>query len=674
MRFKTELTNKSMGTLVSSKDFKDGICEYIWNGFDAGATKIDLSFVESELGAVSQIVIKDNGRGIAYEELDESFKCVLDSKKKSINKINNIHGSKGKGRFSFITFGEQAVWETTYKNNGINEKYKIEILKSTGNEFEVTDKCLCENDTGTIVTISGVKSIVKEDIEDKKFKDYLNEKFAWFLYLNKNNKYEITVNGLKLDYMNVIDESLSKEVLLEIGESEFKVNFIKWTGRIKEKYYSYFMNEEYIQIYKKATSYNNKKLEFPHSIYVKSKYFNNFKPILDDKNVIENQISIGNEKNQKDKVFKELDKELKEIVKEQIKLYTKIKAPQIIYDLEKQGVFPRFNNSNKYDLMKKNDLKEVLIEICAVQPKIFEGSLENKKSIVGFLNLLLDTDEREGIINIMDSVANLTPEERVELNDVLKKTTLSRIIRTVSSIQNRLKVIEALKKLVYDETIFTNERDHIQKIIENNYWIFGEQYHLVSADVNFERALETYTYLLDGYDSLEDYTIDNPEKKRRPDIFMCRSRSVCSENSTELEENIIVELKAPKVVLNKKIYRQIEDYMLLISKEPQFNSRLRKWKFIMVSSEINEDIESMYNAWEIKGKRFLVNSLNNFEIYAMTWDDVFKNFEINHKYILEKLEFNKVLIKDEVDKMSDKEGRALVNEITDQILSLKDKL
>ena len=114
--------------------------------------------------------------------------------------------------------------------------------------------------------------------------------------------------------------------------------------------------------------------------------------------------------------------------------------------------------------------------------------------------------------------------------------------------------------------------------------------------------------------------------------------------------------------------------MSLISKEPQFNSSLRKWKFIMVSSKINDDIESMYKSWEMKGKRFLINSLNNFEIYAMTWDDVFKNFEINHKYILEKLEFNKVLIKDEVDSLSHEEGRNLVNEITKEILELKNKI
>lgn len=673
MKIKAELTNTSISKLVSNKDFKDCICEYIWNGFDAGATKVNLSFTENELGGISQITIKDNGNGIVYEDLDKTFKCVLDSKKSMDKKYNNIHGSKGKGRFSFINFAEQAIWETIYKNDSnINEKYKIEIIKSTSSEFELSDKIITKDNTGTVVTISGIVSIHKDNIESKKFQNYLKDKFAWYLYLNKNNGYEITINGVELDYMDIIDEKLSKELSIEIHENKFEINFIKWCGKIKEKYYSYFMNNEYLQIYKKTTSYNNKKLEFPHSIYVKSDYFNGFKVISEKVNTIENQISLENEKNQKDKIFKELDKFIKQIINSQIKEYSKIQAPKIIEKLEKEGTFPKFNG--KYGLLKKDDLKEVLTEICAVQPKIFQGSIENKKSIVGFLNLLLDTDEREGIINIMDNIVSLTPEERIELNDVLRKTTLSRIIRTVSAIQNRLKVIEALKKLVHDETIFTNERDHIQKIIENNYWLFGEQYHLASADENFERALESYTYIIDGYKSEKAYKIDNPERLRRPDIFMCRSRSIYSENLTELEENIIVELKAPSVILNKNIYRQIEDYMLLISKEGRFNSEIRRWKFIIVSEKVDEDIISLYDDWKDKGKRFLVKGGNKFEIYAMTWDDVFKNFELNHKYILKKLEFDKVIIKEEVDKMSDEEGRALVDEITNKIIQIENIL
>lgn len=672
MKYRAELTSNSIDKLVSKKELKDVLSEYIWNGFDALASKINIDFNYNELGAIESITIKDDGHGIIYDELSSTFRCVLDSKKIAGKRGSNIHGSKGKGRFSFIAIGELAIWETTYKNDNQNECYKITIDKKSSHEFEVTDKTSTNIPTGTKVTISGIRNINYDLSCKKKLEKDLIEEFAWFLYLNKSKDYSIILNNETLDYMRAIDDDLSIEKIVEINDNQFKINLIKWSGSFKEKYNKYFLNEKYNQVYKKTTSFNNKGLAFPHSVFVISKYFNDFYPLNDNKN--NDQINILQEKNQRDKTFRELDQIIIDIIKSQIRFFTKEQAPKIIAKLEKEGAFPKFKESSRIDAIRKEDLTEVLIEICAVQPKIFTGSIENKKSIVGFLNLLLDTDEREGIINIMDSIVSLTPDERLELNDVLKKTTLSRILRTISSIQNRLKVIKALERLVYDETSFTNERDHIQKIIENNYWLFGEQYHLASADKNFERALEGYNYLLDGYKSEESYKIDHPEKNRRPDIFMCRSNSSYLENSTQLEENIIVELKAPHVALSMKIYRQIEDYMLFISKEPRFNSRLRKWKFIMVGLQVEDDIIDMYPEWEGKGNRFLINKRKNFEIYAMSWDDVFKNFELNNKYILEKLEFDEVLIKDEIDELKDENGRVLVDEITKEILSLKNKM
>ncbi|MBN1048679.1 ATP-binding protein [Clostridium botulinum] len=673
MKYTAGLTNKSINKLGISQDFNECISEYIWNGFDAGANKIEITFNENELGGIESIYIKDNGKGIIYEDLDKTFKCVLDSNKSIIKRQSNIHGSKGKGRFSFISFAEIALWNTVYNDSNNNQKYSIQILKSNATEFDVSDKCICSDEIGTTVILSGVNSLTKENISNYNFIQYLKDQFAWFLYLNRENKYEILIDGKSLDYMTFIDESLSKELTLSIDNYDFKVNFIKWNGKIKEKYYFYFRNSENTQVYKKFTSFNKKSLAFPHSMYVKSNYFDDFYEDDSTTDKLENQIGLLNEKTQKDKTFKELNNKLIYILKDQIKLYIKDKAPEKIEQLEKEGVFPKFK-TGKYGEMKKEDLKEVLTEIYVIQPKIFNGPFEHKKTIVGFLNLLLDTDEREGIINIMDSINSLTTEERNQLNDVLRKTTLSRIIKTVSLIQNRLKVIEALKFLVHDMTNFTNERDHIQKIIEENYWLFGEQYNIVSADKNFEKALENYTYILDGYKSEEKYLIDNPQRLRRPDIFMCRSRSIYSENATEDEENIIVELKAPSVVLDSIIYRQIEDYMRLISKEGRFNSSRRKWKFIMVSQRVDEDIMDLYDTFKDKGKRFLVRGGKQFEIYAMTWDDVFKNFELNHKYILNKLEFNKTIINKEIEDMSDEEGRLLVNEITNEILNLKEQL
>ena len=37
-----------------------------------------------------------------------------------------------------------------------------------------------------------------------------------------------------------------------------------------------------------------------------------------------------------------------------------------------------------------------------------------------------------------------------------------------------------------------------------------------------------------------------------------------------------------------------------------------------------------------------------FEIYAMTWDDIFQLFEIKHRFLLDKLDFDKKIIEEEI--------------------------
>ncbi|EGT4142189.1 ATP-binding protein [Clostridium perfringens] len=670
--------SKSINNLMLPKDFKAGICEYIWNGFDAGATTVEVSYKANELGGVDSIFIKDNGSGIDSENLDQTFGKILESlKKKSSSDL--IHGHRGKGRFSFIKFADFIRWDTIYKSNDVNKKYYIETSSDKANDLGISNIENTEEETGTIVTISNVKDLMKENLEDFNFINYINKTFQWYLYLNKEKGFKIIINGKELDYMESIDETLSSTEDIKIEDFEFKIYFIKWIGKIKEKYYSFFLSENNELVHKETTSFNKSGIEFPHTVYVKSKYFENFTVVNNSKKISEGQESIFKTNNNKDKIFKELLRKIKSIIEKKQNIFLKKQAPEFIKKLKSEGAFPKFEN-NKYGLLKEKDLEMVLTEVCAIQPQLFKtkNSIQNK-TIVEFLNLLLDSDERGGIINIMDNILNLTPDERKNLNKVLEKTTLSKIVRTVSIIQNRLKVIEILKVLIYDQTNFTNERDHIQKIIEENYWLFGEQYNLVSADKNFEKLIENYSYLIDGLSEKEfnkiekENKLDPSKRYRRPDIFICRSRSVQYENSTEGEEHIIVELKAPSVTLNKKIYRQVEDYMETITELQLFNSKLRKWKFIMISNKVDDYILKEYETWKEKGKNCLVKQLGNYEIYAMTWDDVFKSFEINNRYLLQRLEFDKSLLAEEVKEISDKSGREFVNDLTNEILDLKEK-
>ena len=646
-------------------DYKQAVAEYLWNSFDAGASKVFISYKTNDLGSITNLSISDNGSGIKYETIGSTFGTFLDSqKKRSFQRTSDFRGKKGKGRFSFSQFATKAIWKTVYKDNEDKVKtFDITISIEDLANYDVTELVEVYEDvtTGTIVDFQNIKGLSEQHFIDASFTEYLSQEFAWFLCLNQARNYAIYLNGIELDYEYLID--IKEEIPLNIESVHFDITYIQWKTKIGDKFYFYLMNSNLEENCKILTSFNNSTINFYHSVYVKSPYFNSFifekcpMPRLDEF------------KNQCDKIYKTLVKELKNILEEREKDFVKkIAANKLIAKFEQNGVIPIFKN-NRYDTERKKDLIETIKNIYYVQPKIFKGlKAEQEKTLVGFLNLLLDSEERERILTIIDGVVNLTEEERIQLSSVLKSTSFSKINRTINMMRNRLKVVECLKLLVYELTVFTNERDHIQKIIENNYWLFGEQYHLVSHDETFEKALYKYLHVLDG-EVTNIQNIENPEKNRRPDIFMCRKTTIQDTlQSNLIEENIIVELKRPCIEIGITQYRQIEDYFRLIKDEPQFNSQLRCWKFIIVGKTINKEVKEKYKSFEHFNKKFLTNKVENFEIYVMTWDDVFKSFELTHYYVLEKLDFDKKAIQQEIDLIkADKIG---VNLITKKALAL----
>ena len=666
MKHKISANSKSVTNAGITNDYKQAIAEYLWNGFDAGASRVYIDYESNGLGALTSLSISDNGSGIKNETLEFTFGAFLDSQKtKSFQRTSDVRGKKGKGRFSFSQFATTATWNTKYKDSeGKIKAFSISISIEDLANYDVTEVSEVpeSEQTGTVVTFQNIKELSEQHLIDATFTEYIAQQFAWFLCLNQARNYAIFLNGVELDYEYLV--ATKEDIPLDIESVHFDITYIQWDKKIGEKYYFYLMNSNLEENCKILTSFNNNTINFYHSVYVKSSYFNTF--------IFEKQPAprLDSLKNQCDKIYKILLRKLKTILEEREKDFVKkIAANKLISKFEQSGVIPAFKK-NRYDIERRKDLIETIKNIYYVQPKIFKGlKTEQEKTLVGLLNLLLDSDERERILTIIDGVVNLTEEERIQLSNVLKTTSMSKINRTINMMHNRLEVVECLKLLVYDLEVFTNERDHIQKIIENNYWLFGEQYHLVSHDESFDKALYKYIYVLDGKSS-NPQAIENVEKKRRPDIFMCRKTTIQdTAHSSLMEENVIVELKRPSVEIGFIQYRQIEDYFRLIKGEPQFNSQLRCWKFIVVGKTIDNEVKERYKSFEHFNKKFLVNKVDNYEIYAMTWDDVFKSFELTHYYVLEKLDFDKNAIQQEIESV--RADRSGVNQITKKVLKLE---
>ena len=113
---------------------------------------------------------------------------------------------------------------------------------------------------------------------------------------------------------------------------------------------------------------------------------------------------------------------------------------------------------------------------------------------------------------------------------------MSNIIKTIKEIDHRLEVIDKLKVLFSEHEKETLEVKHIQKILDQNFWLFGEQFRLFSST---EGALKN---VLIKY-AKEILKIADPELNSNPngevDLFLTKTESI----GEGIQKNVIVEIK-----------------------------------------------------------------------------------------------------------------------------------
>jgi len=652
MENKVSVNNNGVESAGITKDYQQAVVELIWNGFDADASEVSIEFDANTIDNILEVQIVDNGKGISFENLSSTFGNFLDSiKKLSFQRTSYQHGYKGKGRFSFTAFSGKAIWSTVYIDSNSQKylEYDITITKNSKDKYKDDNKKVStKTSTGTTVKLLDLFGVTAYSFTSEDFKKILAQEFGWFLFLNKERNYSLKINGEPVAYEHIISDSDINNLTINDENQTphlFKITFLRWNDKIGDKFYFYFLNSQKREVAKELTSFNNNAIGFYHSVFVESLYFNAFNP-----NDTEQSGNLF-ETSKTSPVYKALMTHLHKIVRDKQKFFVRGEAAeQLIDKYEKEGVIPKFKN-NKYDQERKKDLVDVIKNIYCIEPKLFQGlNKEQQKVSVGLINLLLDTEERSNILDLIGQIVTMTSEERQEFSNVLKKTTISNISKTINLIENRFKVVELLKKLVFDLKEFTNERDHIQKVVEDNYWLLGEQYHLVSANESFDSLLNKYIQVLNKGAKKKKAKIDNEESNRRPDIFICRKQFTTDplDEDAGIEENIIVELKRPNVDIGKDQLRQIEDYLDLIINEDQFNSSKRFWKFYAISNRLDSYTIQQQEAFKDKGKRNLVKAIGNYELYAMKWDDVFMNFDLRHKFIVDKLQFDVSAIKEEL--------------------------
>jgi len=374
--------------------------------------------------------------------------------------------------------------------------------------------------TGTSVIFSNIYGLTAQELDELLLKELARE-FCWFLELNKATSYSISVNGKIVDYSFMIAERKEESWVYRPSDTRFDLDYVEWSEKPNdESSRFYYINSNDREVYTETTKLNRKGDGFYNSVYIKSPFFDDF-----DFSGNENGYNdLGITKNKRSSEFRFLQDNITKLMDAKRKPFLEKRSQQIISELQVADSFPKYDRSDPVSRYQHDELVTLVRELYQVEPQIFSQlNKDQKKVFVRFLDLILQSGERERLFNILDEIIGLEPSEREELNSLIKSNKLQNIIKTTKIIEDRYRAIEDLKQIVFSNEWNAREVEHVQAFIDKHYWILGEQYRLItSTEPDFQVALGRFQHYLRDSDD-DTYTssdiIEHPDRNKEMDLF-----------------------------------------------------------------------------------------------------------------------------------------------------------
>ncbi|UZJ58232.1 ATP-binding protein [Pseudomonas sp. KU26590] len=619
-----------------TKHFKNvapcqALAELVWNGLDAGASKIDVLVESTDTGGTISVTIVDNGSGINFNKPDDNFRRFNDSLKKD---SFDSHGSQGRGRLAFHKICNTATWHTRYENVDA----KIQVFSSnlsavSGTTISASEQliALAGAESGTCVTLSHFDknlpptgSIIHE----------FSKEFGAHLVLMPQK--EITVNGDK-----VLPQPHTKSsTLIQTKLASFDVDLIQWEDKPgAEKSFLYFVSRKLKTIYKQYSSLN-KKRDYYTSVFVKSSFLERYVKE-------EGALSEPFDAFLVSEDYRILIREMNGFLRTSYANFLIGKAQEQVDAFEKAGDFPDYDALDVAESKwRLSHVKEIVKAVLIREPRLFVGgNKRQRRLIIRLLDKLSVSSENSGIFEVLESVLNLDAAAMKQLADQLKKTKLDNIIQTIEILQHRELAVCQLKEIMNVHYKDVLETPDLQKIIENNTWLFGPAYEILGAEE------DTFTTTAKNLRSkVKDITaieladlasgVDIDGANRQVDLLLVRKKLQFDAKGRRFFRCVIVEIKRPGVSLNNKHLNQLDEYAAILSHYPEFNSELTRFELILIGRSISKgaySIHSRLKSSEIHGEPGLLTNDNKIKTYIKTWPTIFDEFEITNDYLLDNL-------------------------------------
>lgn len=604
------------------------LAELIWNGFDANSDRVQVHFDLNKMDGINSIRVRDYGNGIDFADSKHLFGNLGDSWKKKAGRTNgrSLHGKNGKGRFKAFGLGEMVEWCTTYQCNGKKVSYKITGKSSMLDDFESSAPIdVTGIPTGTEVIISNLKKHFHSLIDDSSIHE-ITKIFA--SYLTEYPNLTLEYNGLVIDPEEVQDRKRDYplgDIILDGGRSaNGTISIIEW--KIPTERVLHLCDASGIPLAESKAGQQIKAPGFHFTAYVKSDHLRK----LDEENLLA-----------LDEMHRDAGlilKAAKARISDHFRRRLAENYGKIVERWKEEQIYPY---EDKPDIGSVEEAERQVFDILAANvqsylPSFEDADLKSKKFTFRLLAQAIK-ENPESVQEIVGEVLGLKKEAQIELATLLKKTPLSSIISSAKTVANRLDFLVGLENLLFDKENKEKllERDQLHKILENEAWLFHEEFSLAGSEMRLEEVLSKHLAKLGSRSDDADPVFLSDGKTGRIDLML--QKAIQPRNGEY--DYLVVELKRPSKKIDSEVLTQIEKYAIAVASDERFLNVNARWTFIVISNNLDSYAQRKSNQRNMPKGLVFDDADLNIRVWAKSWAEVISDANSRLRFVNEQLSY-----------------------------------
>jgi Histidine kinase-, DNA gyrase B-, and HSP90-like ATPase len=623
---KVRIESDAVEKLVTS-DFARGIEELIWNAIDDDAHNINVDFTYNNAGGLTEVRVTDDGNGISFNEASDLFGTIGGSNKKtqklSVKLGRKLHGQEGKGRYRAFAIGKRICWTSTYIEHAKLQTFDIAIGSLDLTYVTISDPVeSAGTNTGCSVTITQINQGATRLDDDVAIQSLLSRLAPTII---EDQSISIRYNGQKLDLKNAIESTVTHKLMQQANHKHAAINaelkIIEWKKKSFGKTVLYWCDENGFCLIETEPKLKSNRFNF--SAYVKSQ---NFRRLHED-----------------DRLLPELDDEARQynsLCLTQLQDYVRSRianeASEIIQQMQADQTYP-------YDTPPRTAVEKAerdVFGICVSTVHEFLPELRNSEKSSQKLTYRLLREALESkptsLGEIFTEVLRLPKEKQEELADLLKRTSLSSIIQTATTVSDRLAFINGLEQITHDKQFkkHVRERKELHRILANELWIFGDQFNLGTDDATLAKVLQQHR------DLLKLAPVPKAGKKSTnhglsdiPDLSLWRNYYRAGRKDEF--EHLVIELKRPRVHISQTEIVQIKRYATTVMNDSNFDKERTRWRFVLIGDDIAADAVDDCNQRNRETGHIAEGTF--YDIFVFKWSQIIHEAKVKLQWIQQSL-------------------------------------